>query len=164
VLTPSAWAVIAAVGDGTRVDDLAARIGRSELDALRCIRDLAVGGLLVVGPSVASPDPVRIGDLLDAATAPFAMPDRRSGGAPVPIRPGTLGPEDWAALGHPSTVGAAPAPVPPVPVPPVPVPPAVAAASVGAEDDGEPDVGTGDVADGSFDRSVLFRFLGSVEG
>jgi hypothetical protein len=112
-LTVEEWAVIVAVGGGTRVQELATALGVPEIVAMRRARDLVVAGLLTATPADPHAAPVPIEDLLaavqhpgaraepedprdDVAPAERPRPVASSPEVPEPIVPGTLDAEDWA--------------------------------------------------------------------
>lgn len=65
----SAWSTLAAVGTGATVSELAERLGLSEIDTMRRIRDVVDDGLVIVGPPAGASRPPRARRTPDPALA-----------------------------------------------------------------------------------------------
>lgn len=134
------WRVIACIGHGRSVGELASRLEVGHLAAMRTVHDLAVLGLVDV---TAAPK------LLPAPpAAPLAAP------APTPVA-GTapLAPPAFAPPGTAPAVGLAPPPFPPLAAPaPVAEPSLAEPALAGPADDGWTTVATESDGDWSYER------------
>jgi hypothetical protein len=154
-LSPEQWALLGTIGDGSSSVEVADRSGIGQFDVLRGVRDLCEMGVVVVAEPPEPIGPVAWDEPADPVawdqpvTSAVWAPE--PGRAPEPIAAGGLSPEDWAEVAN--TVADVVASVDEVPTP-----------SAAADDPEVVASGADEVEQDRFDRSLLLRFLGSVEG